>query len=277
MHRPELAASNASQTSISSIQEEGNDSQTDVMTPTRPFVLSPILACTALLALLSGLNGCQVGPSVDANLSALSNVKRIAVMNMHKPEYVMVQNFGLAMGFGAIGGAIQGGSNADKSKQLTAVLSSHKPTLNDTLVAAVASSLRTDGYDVVVVDNAQDALTPDKKHFDLSRIHVQADATLIVVPLMTGYISPPNTAKYQPQLMVRAQLTETRTQQDLYLKVFFVGYKAASIGNEDLPADVQFRFGSFDDLMNRAEFAAAGLESCERTAAGKVAADLRMR
>ena len=55
-----------------------------------------------------------------------------------------------------------------------------------------------------------------------------------------------------------------------------MGYKAASIGNEDIPVDDQFRFGSYEDLINRADFAATGLESSERTAAVKIGSDLKV-
>lgn len=239
--------------------------------PPFPFLRTGI----ALVALTLVLAGCVSAPNVAADKATLTRIKRVAVLDLHAPDVVMVQNFGLAMGFGVIGGAIQGGSNAANSKAFTAAIAQHKPSLNDALVASVSQSLRDSGFEVTVVGNQKPKKAADGRSDDFSDIHVDADAILVVWAPLKGYISPPQSLKYEPQVAIRARLLDATTKKDLYFKTFYVGYKTAVIAMEDIPSDSRYRYGSFDTLMSKAGDAADGLISCETIGARRIASDLK--
>jgi hypothetical protein len=232
--------------------------------------LIQILPVTVAFALVS----CAIAPTIDANRTGLAGVKRVAVVDLDRPNNAVVQNFGLAGGFGAIGGAIQGASNDDNSKVFTASIAKHIPTLNQALVSSVMDVLTKQGYEVTVIKDQKPSPGTDKKIWDLSKIHTDADAVLVVWAPLCGYVSPPNSLHYEPQVMIRVQLTKKRSQENLYLKTFFVGYKAASISAENLPAGTGNRYKSFEDLNLHASEAADGLIACEKIGAEKIGQDL---
>ncbi len=218
--------------------------------------------------------GCAIAPTVEANRASLAGLRRIAVVDLGLPNAAMVQNFGLAGGFGAIGGAVQGASNADKSKAFSAAIADHVPSLDEALVAAVVAGLSKAGYEVTVIKDQKPGPGPDRKIWDVSKIHTDADGVLIVWAPLCGYVSPPQSAHYQPQVMIRSQLSSAKSHENLYLKTFFVGYKAASISAESLRAGPGPRYKSFDDLKLHASEAADELIACERIGAAKIVQDL---
>jgi hypothetical protein len=225
-------------------------------------------------ALALAMTACAIAPNVEANRTALAGIKRIAVVDLKLPNAAMVQNFGLAMGFGAIGGAAQGVSNAERTKTFSASIANHVPSLNDALVTAVVSGLTQQGYLVTVIADQKPEPSSDKKIWDISKIHTDADAILVVWAPLCGYVSPPQAMHYEPQIMIKAQLTATKNQEQLYLKTFFVGYKAASISAECIPASNGNRYKSFEDLNLHASDAADTLIACERIGAEKISRDI---
>ncbi len=220
-------------------------------------------------------SGCVSAPKVEADRGGLAGVRRIAIVDLKQPNSAMVQNFGLAMGFGAIGGAAQGAANAANTKSFSAAIAAHVPTLNDTLIATLSMGLKEDGYDVVLVSDQKPGPSADKKTWDFSNVHADADALLCIWAPWVGYISPPQTFKYQPQVGVRVQLTDARTQKILYTKYYFVGYKPAAIAEENLPAPEGPRFKSSDELNQHADQAEDVLIDCGKIGAQRIAADLR--
>ena len=104
---------------------------------------------------------------------------------------------------------------------------------------------------------------------------MDADAILVVWAPLRGYISPPHSFNYEPQVMIRAHLVDATTKKDLYFKTFFVGYKAAVINEDDIPSESRYRYRSVDTLLSQAADAADGLISCETIGAHRIAADLK--
>jgi hypothetical protein len=259
--------------SINTIRQNRNLSDADIASSFDPNMKRTYIYPLSL-ALSLAMTACAIAPNVEANRTALAGIKRVAIVDLKLPNAAMVQNFGLAMGFGAIGGAAQGGSNADKSKTFSASIANHVPSLNDALVAAVVSGLTQEGYEVTVIGDQKPNPSSDRKIWDVSKIHTDADAILVVWAPLCGYVSPPQVMHYEPQIMIRAQLTVTKNQEHLYLKTFFVGYKAASISAECVPATGGNRYKSFEDLNLHASDAADTLIACERIGAQKISRDL---
>lgn len=230
---------------------------------------------TALISL--ALAGCVSVPNIEMPHASASSIKRIALLKTPTPvpRNVLVMNMGgAAMAFGVVGGLVQGGTNANHSKQFAAVLAKY-PSLSEEMMADVERSLKADGYDVTVVRDQAPKPSADGKGDDYSAVHVDADAILSVWFGVVGYVSGPYSAHYEPAVIVKARLLDAKTKRDLYFKTFCVGYKMKIENAVMIPADPQYRFGSFDDLMARADDAVAGLLSCEKLTADRIGWDLR--
>ena len=221
--------------------------------------------------------GCASVPNIEMLHASAAPIKRIALLQTLSPvpQRVLVMNMGgAAMAFGAVGGLIQGGVNADHSKQFAAILAK-RPALSEEMMADVERSLKAVGYDVMVVRDQAPKQAADGKGDDYSGVHVDADAILSVWFGVVGYVSGGFSVHYEPSVLVKARLLDAKTKKDIYFKTFCVGYKMKIENAVMLPADTRFRFGSFDDLMAHADEAVAGLVSCEELTANRIGWDLR--
>jgi hypothetical protein len=147
--------------------------------PITSNVLKTLLAGGTLAVLL--LSGCASVPNIEADKTAAAQIKRVAVLGIHEPANVQVANIGgAAMAFGAIGGLIEGTTNASHSKQFAEALNQQKRSLSEPLLAAVTQSLKEDGFEVTVASDQKPKLAADGKSDDYSEVHVDADAILSV-------------------------------------------------------------------------------------------------
>ena len=77
------------------------------------------------------------------------------MLAVREPPVIQVVNIGGAAGaFGAIGGLVQGLSNAENSKAFLAEMVRRKVSFKEPMLDAVEDSLRKDGFGVSV-DNVQ--------------------------------------------------------------------------------------------------------------------------
>ena len=234
---------------------------------------------TPLVALISlALAGCVSVPNIEMSRASGSSIKQIALLQTPSvvPRNVLVMNMGGAtMAFGAVGGLIQGGVNADHSKQFASILGKH-PALSEKIMTDVERNLKADGYDVIVVRDQAPKLAADRKDDDYSGVHVDADAILAVWFGVVGYVSGPYSGHYEPSVLVKARLLDAKTKKDLYFKTFCVGYKMKIENAVMLPADPKYRYKSFDDIMAHTSDAAAGLVNCEEITAKQIGLDLKI-
>ena len=243
--------------------------------PTTSVVLKSLLAGSALAALL--LAGCASAPNIEVDRAAATQVKRVAVLGIHEPTNVTVMNIGGAAGaFGLIGGLIQGGTNADHSKQFAEALKQQKQSLSEPMLAAITQSLKEDGFEVTVAADQKPKLAADGKSDDYTDVHVDADAILSVWFGVVGYMSAPNSTHYEPWVLIKARLLDAKTKKDIYFKTFCVGYKMKIENAVMLPADPKYRYKSFDDIMAHTSDAAAGLVNCEEITAKQIGLDLKV-
>jgi len=220
------------------------------------------------------LSGCAISPTVEANRAALSGIKHIAVVDLGFPNTASVRNSGIGGGLGVIGGAIEGAANAENSKSFSATIANHVPTLHEALVSAVADDLIKQGYQITIIKDQKPSRSSDRHAWDFSKIHTDADAVLVVCAPLCGYVCSAHSVHYEPQVMIKVQLSDTKSQAMLYQKTFFVGYKAVSIRAEDISADDLKRYKSFDDINLHASEAVDELIACEVTGAKKIVRDI---
>jgi hypothetical protein len=225
------------------------------------------------------LTGCVSAPNVDVDKAAASRIKRIAILAMPEPgqKEIVVWKMGGGAALGLIGALIEVETANKYSKQFASVLEKRVRPLSEGMLSNLADSLAKDGYQTVVVRGQWPKLTSDKKSADFTEVHVDADAILCVSLSVTGYVSRISSQYYEPWVVINAELVDARTRQALYRKTINVGCEFKIKNVVHIPADAQYRFESFDDLMLHVDYAIAGLENCDRSAAARIATDLATR
>ncbi|HZZ19498.1 MAG TPA: hypothetical protein VFE25_09020 [Opitutaceae bacterium] len=236
---------------------------------------SPPWSFAAVAILCASLCGCASVESVDASRDTVAKAKKVTLLALREPPVVHVVNFGGAASlFGAVGGLVQGLTNAEHSKTFVAKLVSMKVTLKGPLQDSIVSALQKDGYQVSVDTTQYPVKTADGKSDDFSNVNVDSDAIMAVWITHEGYMSSATTTHYQPWVVIRVRLIDARTKKDLYFKTFMVGYEMHIDNAVKIPADPKYRFSSFDDLMARMPEAVAGLIDSGNLASAQVGADL---
>jgi hypothetical protein len=232
----------------------------------------------AIIPAALALCGCVSVPNVDANKEAVNQTKRITLLAIPEPANIQLMNLGGAAGaFGAIGGLVQGVSNADHTKAFVASLADHKISFNTPLIDALEGTLRRDGFEVSVDKTQRPKRAADGKGDDYSDIRVDSDAILIVWFNVVGYMSPPSSMHYEPWVIIKARLIDAKTKQDIYFKTFCLGYQTKVENAVFIPADPKYRYRSYDDLMENFSHAVDGILSCELLAARQVGDDLKAK
>lgn len=144
------------------------------------------------------------------------------------------------------------------------------------MLADLVRAIGEDGFQESVERTQYPKKSADGKSDDYSAVQVGADAILCVWFGATGYTSSSLSIHYVPTLYVSARLIDAKTKQDIYFKVFCVGYKWHGLGNVvELDADPRYRYVSYDELMAKLDESFAGLVSCADVAAVRVGSDLR--
>lgn len=232
----------------------------------------------AIIPATLALCGCVSVPNVDANKAAMNQLKRITVLAIREPANIQIVNLGGAAGaFGAVGGLIQGLSNADHTKAFVTALAERKLSFNAPLLDAVQGALRQDGFEVSVDKTQWPKKAADGKGDDYSDLRVDSDAILIVWFNVVGYMSPPSSTHYEPWVIIKARLIDAKTKQDIYFKTFCIGYQTKVENAVFIPADPKYRYRSNEDLMANFLEAVGGIESCELLAARQVGDDLKTK
>lgn len=238
-------------------------------------LLTTLASCAVLLALFSG---CASVPKVEMSRDSAARLKKIALLDVTEPHDVQVADLGGAAGaFGLVGGLIQAASNADNAKKFTAAIKEQKVSFSNALLGALERALKADGFEVVRLPNQKPKLAGDGKSDDFSDVRGEADAFLASGFGAFGYVSQPNSTRYEPWVVIKVRLVDATSKQDLYFKSFMLGWKMKIENAVSLSVDQEFRYNSFDDLMARAPHAIAGLvRSCEIVSL-QVGEDLRPR
>ena len=227
-------------------------------------------ACHAgVVGLVLALAGCAA-PKVDLQPEAKQSVRRIAVIQTPEPdEYLMMpaQNpagAGLYL-FGAIGGAILGGIEANRmksaSKQFTDAVAPFKPNVHPTFQSRLAAGLKAKGYQVALVPAPPKK--SDGKDYDLSKVQGDFDGFLVAT-LNGGYAMQGRQAV--PRLVGSVALQDRSSEPKYFAQTYVYGPMKLPNANQ-IAAEPQHTFASAEALHANGQLAADAL----RTGASKIA------
>lgn len=220
--------------------------------------------------LISALIGCSSAPKLAVRTDVKQSVKLIALAEVPEPtSYAM--NPGQAPGgaalymFGALGGAILGGIEANRQEsatnRFTSAVSPLKPGLSVLMLERLETGLRDKGFSVVRV--AAPPRTADGKGYDFSAITAEVDAILITT-LQAGYAV--ESGSVAPSIVVGTALHAKSSGQTLFADRYI--YATAKSGEMVLvQSDTKYTLPSLDAVYQNVDTVVEGL----RTGAGKLA------
>jgi len=221
---------------------------------------------------------CAPVQKTEIDKAVKSQIKRIALIPIGEPQNVQVIYIGGAAGlFGVLGGLAQGSENAEQSKKFVSLIKDIKPTLSETLTIALTQALKEDGYEVSIADGQKPKYLADKKILDFSEVKVDADVILCVGYGAVAYMcsSAKFSARYQPWLIIKVQIVDAKTKNDVYSKFFNYGRETRIRDAVKLPADKKYNYKSADDIMAHSTEAFGGIVDGEKAVAKEVGGDLK--
>ncbi|MDY0884512.1 hypothetical protein ACFPL7_04170 [Dongia soli] len=227
----------------------------------------------ALLA-LSFLAGCA---SQSFQAKEATNIKKIAVVKPLDPPFLLGANGDWANNGGGLLGVLtaEGVKAANAGKDFNVKFNGDMKAQHLTLGADLSSALQADlqklGYTVTVVSLA--AARPGELSTDYSSLKGQADAVLDLAIPSAGYAYR-TWNPYEPAVMVRAQLTDLKTQRVLYSDIYSYARRHNG-GDTLLQPSSGYEFRSKDAVFKDPQRAANGIRSSVQPIAAQISTALK--
>lgn len=235
------------------------------------------LVRNAIIVLLVGiLSACASQPKVALKPETKQNIKRIALMSTHEPARYMFHPGALPGGstlymFGALGGAILGGIEANRfetaTNKFTAAVTPLNPDLSNTLLGELESKLREKGYEITRISELPKGA--DGKTYNFAQIDGTYDA--ILIPTLNGGYSVGASA-VAPRMSVSVQMTSADGSRQLFADTY--SYGADLTGKTEVTSDPKFAVQSVDAVYENIGLAVEGLRFGAVRLADRVVADL---
>lgn len=233
--------------------------------------------CVVLLCcLLSGCAGVQY-VQFDRTKSA---PRSIALVSVVEPKNISVMNIGGASGaFGLVGGLVLAAVNESNSNTYTDMVKKNNVSFSQMVTSSLSKQLEAKGYAVVMTNDVTVPLRDGEKDFNYSHITANTDAVLHVWFTVNGYISPPYSTSYQPWVLIRARLINSKSKADLYLRDLLTVDWVHKNRNETNEVAIvvcgeKHRYSSFDDLTNNFQQSVDGLRDCIQHIGAQIAEDI---
>ena len=199
-------------------------------------------------------------------------VRSIAIISVAEPQAEQILNVGSALGSSTNTTLTQ--PRIDNSNTYTQMLAARKTLFAPDVVKTLSAALTASGYRVVYLPEQKSFITADGKSEELSQIHTDADAILVLRFTGAGYVSSPQERSYQPWITMSARLVRYSTKEDLYFKSFNGGYQMTAESTVALPSSSRYRYLYFQDLTKAIDESIQGLKDSAQDIAVYLAGDL---
>lgn len=230
----------------------------------------------ALIALC--LAGCSYVPKIGI-LKPLAPppeppkpIRSIAIVGIAEPQSEQILNVGTALGPSS--DTVLSQPRVENSTTYTQLLAERKALFVPDLVSTLAASLKDDGYSVSYLADQRTFVTPDGQSEDLTQLHTDADAVLVIRFTGAGYVSSPLERSYQPWVTVSARLLRSGNKEALYFKTFSGGYQMTADSSVSLPSSSRYRYLYFHDLTASVDQSIQGLRDSVKDVATYLGHDL---
>lgn len=199
-------------------------------------------------------------------------VRSIAIVNIAEPQSEQILNVGTALGSSSDTTLTQ--PRIENSTAYTQMLAARKVLFVPDLVGTLSASLKDAGYAVSYLPDQRAFITADGKSDDLTQVHTDADAILVIRFTGAGYVSSPLERSYQPWVTVSARLLRNSNKRELYFKTFSGGYQMTADSGVSLPSSSRYRYLYFHDLTTSIDQSIQGLRESVNDIATYLGRDL---
>ncbi len=232
----------------------------------------------AIAAVFLSLAGCSLMPKFGAHApppappEPAKPVRSIAIVNIAEPQSEQILNVGTALG--PSNDTTLSQPRVENSNTYTQMLAARKTMFAPELANVLGNALTASGYRVTYLPDQKTFITADGKSEDLSQIHTDADAVLVIRFTGAGYVSSPLERSYQPWITLSARLIRRSNRQDIYFKTFSGGYQMTTESSVSLPSSSRYRYLYFSDLTKAIDESIQGLRESVRDIAEYLGNDL---
>ena len=228
--------------------------------------------CVVLICCL--LAGCAGAPIVHFDRSK-SVPHSITLVSVVQPKTNSVVNLGSAANaFALVGALIQAGIDKANSDTYTNMVKRSNVSFSEIVTSSLKKQLEEKGYTVVLANDVTVPLTADEKNFNYSSITANTDAILHVWYTENGYISPLDSTDYQPWVVIRARLIDSKSKADLYLRTLAGGWTSEQENVTNVACGEQYRYSNFDELTKNSQQSVEGLRNCTQQIVARIAEDI---
>jgi hypothetical protein len=196
--------------------------------------------------LITALCACVSVPTHDVDPVRLSQIKRIALLRIDPPSRMSVFSDALS-GDGFVGADIQNNLNNSHQEQFNQAVNERHTPFAATLRDSVRASLEKSGYRVEYLEDEWSLIAVNGK--------TDADAILSVTYGYTGY-KDFGSRFYDPLVTVQVRLSDPKTYELIYYRLFISGYKQDINSAVFIPIEGFHHYYLFSTLMNEFDNAA---------------------
>lgn len=237
----------------------------------RKFALVAVVACLAACSYMPKI-GLLDSIKPSAPPEPPKPIRSIAILGIAEPQSEQILNVGTALSSGNDTRLTQ--PSIENSMAYTQKLADRKTVFVPDLVRTLGTALTEDGYAVSYLPDQRAFMTPDGKSEDLTQVHSNADAILIIRFTGAGYVSSPLERSYQPWIALSARMLRNSSKEEIYFKTFSGGYQLTADSAVTLPSSSRYRYLYFHDLMSSVDQSIQGLKDSVNDIAAYLAKDL---
>lgn len=198
----------------------------------------------------------------------------IALAPVLAPAKFSIENRGSALTLFPGGAWGQMGIDAGRRAEFVEVLQKQKLDFSAEMTAALQAALTENGVQVVSLDEIS-YVKDDPRTLEYKQLKSSTNLVLAVNIAEVGLYSGRFTSTYQPRFNVSFALVDRRTEDAYYEPTIYYGVDARRNSEDQILADPQYVFASYEQALQRGEDMAAVFRDGIRKVAALAAPQVR--
>lgn len=202
-------------------------------------------------------------------------IKSIAVIPVSEPTWYSLKNRNaLEIVLSPLIGVGTAIDSRSKAQVFTDKMSAQQPYLGEELTKALIAALNRQGYNASRLEGLQ-RLRGDEESIDYAEVKSDADAVLHVYFTDVGVFSGYSTVDYLPKVNIYGYLFNPKDGEYIHEETVYYGDDARTGKSWGVTADPNFKFPSFDSLIERASDVKSGFNNGAGAAGERLAQNIR--
>lgn len=239
----------------------------------RRAVRFAVLLLSSLAISVSAAEGELAAPQATSPQPQISS-RVIALAPVLEPAKFSLENRGSALTLVPGGAWGQKGIDAGRRAEFVGVLQAQKLDFAAEMTAALKAALTENGVQVVSLDEIK-YVKDDPRTLEYKQLKSSTNLVLAINIDEVGLYSGRFTSTYLPRFNVSFALVDSRTEDALYEPTIYYGVDARKNSEDQILADPQFTFASYEQAIERREDLAAVFREGIRKIAALAARQVR--